>query len=162
MSPWRMEYIDTFKNEDNKPKKVCFFCEALESVGHEKELLVITRREHCFVMLNKFPYNNGHTLIAPNRHIGTLEELTDDEMTELTFLVRETQVALGKMYCPHGYNIGINLGRAAGAGVPGHLHYHIVPRWNGDTSFTAVFADTKIVSQSLQETQRQLSELMNY
>lgn len=103
------------------------------------------------MILNRFPYNNGHLLIAPLRHIADLAEATDDEMLEITKLIRETQKALSLAINPHGFNVGLNLGRCAGAGLPGHLHFHIVPRWNGDTNFMHVCSDTDVVSQSLTE-----------
>ncbi len=160
-TPWRSQYIDTFRDEDEKNGEACFLCQAAQSPENDTKLLVAARREHCFAILNKYPYNNGHTLIAPYRHICELSELSDDELINLTFTIREAANALGKIYKPHGFNIGINIGRAAGAGVPGHLHYHIVPRWVGDTSFTSVFADTKVVSESLVHTRKLLSDEMN-
>lgn len=159
-SPWRSQYIDTFRDEKEKAGEACFLCESVQSPENDAELLVVARRELCFAILNKYPYNNGHTLITPYRHVGQLNELTDDELINLNFTVRETTNALGNIYQPHGFNIGLNIGRAAGAGVPGHLHYHIVPRWIGDTSFTAVFADTKVISESLVQTRKLLSDEM--
>lgn len=156
---WRSKYIQGFKDEKTDPNNnPCFICEAVNSIDKDKEMLVVERKEHCFVMLNKYPYNGGHTLVAPNRHIGDLEDLTDEELLEMMKTVKETTKALNKMSNPHGYNIGINLGRVSGAGLPGHLHIHIVPRWHGDTSFMSVLSDTKVVSQSLEETQELLSQ----
>ena len=161
-SPWRSKYIDTFKGEDKNGNVSCFLCDAAQSdEKSDKELLIITRRSNCFALLNKFPYNNGHVLIAPCRHVGDMEELTDDELSGLMFLIRDTIKALNEAYSPHGYNAGINLGRTAGAGVPGHLHFHVVPRWNGDTSFMAVLSDVKVVSQSLEDTRDILSGIFN-
>ncbi|MDQ1267165.1 MAG: adenylyltransferase [Bacteroidota bacterium] len=160
-TPWRSQYIETFKEEDTKNKCDCFFCEAIESHGSEEKLLVVTRRKLCFVMLNKFPYNNGHFLIAPYRHVEEICKLTDDELSEIIHTVRDSTKVLEKMFCPHGFNVGANLGRVAGAGVPGHLHFHIVPRWNGDTSYMTVFADIKVVSQSLTETWKAASHYFN-
>lgn len=152
-SPWRSKYIETFKDEEKKDKELCFFCDAWERFGEEKKLLVAERRELTFCMLNKFPYNNGHLLVAPIRHVSDINDLNDKELTELTFLVRDATNVLKNIYNPHGFNVGVNLGRTAGAGVPGHMHFHIVPRWNGDTSFMAVIDDVKVVSQSLEDTQ---------
>lgn len=156
---WRSKYIQGFKDEKENPdSQDCFICEAGISLGKEKELLVVFRGKSCFVMLNKFPYNGGHVLILPYRHIGEFEELNDEEMLEMMQLVRETTKALKIIGNPHGYNVGINLGRVAGAGLPGHIHIHIVPRWQGDTSYMSILADTKVVSQSLEEIQLVLSE----
>lgn len=160
-APWRSQYIDTFKDEDKNKKLDCFFCEAAVSTGRSKELLVVARRKLCFAMLNKFPYNNGHTLIAPYRHVGDIDDLSDDELSELTFTVRQVKQALQQIYKPHGFNVGLNLGRTAGAGVPGHMHFHIVPRWDGDTSYMTIFADVNVVSESLKQTQEILSTKIN-
>jgi ATP adenylyltransferase len=103
------------------------------------------------VLLNCYPYNNGHILIAPARHIPGLENTTDEEMLEMIKLIRESQKALSLAIKPHGFNVGMNFGRCAGAGLPSHLHIHIVPRWDGDTNFMAVCADTDVISQSLTE-----------
>jgi ATP adenylyltransferase len=110
-------------------------------------------------MLNRFPYNNGHLLIAPARHISDLEEATDEELLELTKLVREAKKALTLVLKPHGFNVGMNFGRCSGAGLPGHLHIHIVPRWDGDTNFMNVCTDTNVVSQSLTELLGQLKQI---
>ncbi len=158
-SPWRSKYIETFKDEDKKKSDECFFCEAANQVGKEEELLVVARKKKLFVMLNKFPYNNGHVLIAPYRHVPDLDDLDEDEMSEIMFVVRQTKQALVEMYNPHGFNIGINIGRTAGAGVPGHVHVHVVPRWNGDTSFMTVFAEANVVSQSLWETREKMEAI---
>ena len=148
-SPWRSKYIEAFKDEDkNKPE--CIFCEAKKS-DDAAEKLVVIRRDLCFAMLNKFPYNNGHFLIAPYRHIGDFNSLTIDEMTAIMQLINDTIKVLDYSIKPHGYNIGANIGREAGAGVPGHLHFHIVPRWNGDTSFMPLISETKVVSQALED-----------
>ncbi|MFC2131166.1 HIT domain-containing protein [Bacteroidota bacterium] len=156
---WRSKYIQGFKDEKTDPNNnPCFICEAGDSKERDKELFVVARRERCFVMLNKFPYNGGHVLVAPYRHVGEIDELSDDELTEMMQTVRETTKVLTSISNPHGYNIGINIGRVSGAGLPGHIHIHIVPRWHGDTSFMSVTADTKVVSQSLEETQAVLSE----
>jgi ATP adenylyltransferase len=160
-SPWRSKYIDTFKNEEKKRKESCFLCEAANNPDRKAELLVVARREQVFAMLNKYPYNNGHMLISPYRHVGALEELTDDEMIAMMKLIRESCAALDEAFSPHAYNVGMNAGRRAGAGVPEHIHMHIVPRWDGDTNFMAVFADVKVVSQSLEETQAILSEIFS-
>ena len=142
-APWRLDYVVQPKTDG------CFLCDALAS-GDDAARFVIERRERCFSILNRFPYNNGHTLIAPNAHKADLPGLDDDELTDLVRLTRDTEHLLVETVSPHGFNIGINLGTCAGAGVPGHLHVHIVPRWNGDTNFMPVTADTKIIVQSLE------------
>lgn len=161
-SPWRSKYIETFKDEANKVgEQACFLCDAMNSAEHEDTCLVVAKRPNCFAILNKFPYNNGHLLIAPVRHVAELESLADDELMAMMKLVRDGMAVIRQAYNPHGFNVGINIGRVAGAGVPGHIHIHIVPRWNGDTSYMATVADVKIVSTALEETQKQFSELYN-
>lgn len=158
-SPWRSQYIGTFKEEANKSKESCFFCEALENPNEDIERLVIWRYANCIVLLNKFPYNNGHVLVAPNCHKGELHELNDLVLSEMMIAIKTAISALEILYQPHGYNVGANLGRAAGAGVPGHVHWHVIPRWNGDTSFTSTISDVKVVSIAIEETQTKLSKI---
>lgn len=119
---------------------------------------VLWRTNLSIVVLNQYPYNNGHLLIAPARHIGELGQLNDDELMDLVKLIRETQKVLSLVLKPHGFNVGMNFGRCAGAGLPEHLHIHVVPRWNGDTSFINICSDTKIVSQSMVELLSQLKQ----
>lgn len=160
-SPWRSEYIDTFKNEKENQNNKTFFKIAVDNPDKDKELFVVKRFKKCFVILNKFPYNNGHLLIAPYREISDIEELSDDELFEIMLVVKKCVKALKKVYNPHGFNIGCNLGRVAGAGVPQHIHYHVVPRWNGDANFMSVTGNAKVVSESLQVTREKLSEALN-
>jgi ATP adenylyltransferase len=158
-SPWRSKYIQSFKDEKDKAdENTCIFCDAVNSPGKEKELLVVARREKCFVMLNKFPYNGGHVMIAPIRHVAAIECLSDEEAVNLFNTIKETIKVMQHVSSPHGFNIGINQGRVAGAGIPCHIHIHVVPRWNGDTSFMPVLSETKIVSQALEETQEIISK----
>ncbi|MFC1675718.1 HIT domain-containing protein [Planctomycetota bacterium] len=145
-APWRIKYIQGLGE-----KHECFICYDLNNSGDDDENLVLWRSGCCVVILNRYPYNNGHLLIAPVRHIGDLEQASDEEMLELTKLVRESQKALSLAINPDGFNVGMNLGRCAGAGLPGHLHIHVVPRWNGDTNFMSVCGDTDVISQSLAE-----------
>lgn len=142
-APWRMAYIKNHK--DSTP---CFMCAAVKSKRDEANLIV-ERGRVCLAILNRFPYANGHLMIAPNAHKGSLGELTEDETIEMMELTRRMQRALDKAYAPHGYNLGMNLGRVAGAGLLGHVHQHLVPRWNGDTNFMPVTAETKVMPQSL-------------
>lgn len=160
-STWRSKYIEGFKNPQENEE--CFICGAINDSQNDKERLVIGRFEKCIAIINRYPYNAGHLLIAPNRHIGDFKELLDDEMAEI-FKVQQLLVKLiDKVMKPHGYNMGLNLGRHAGAGVPGHIHFHIVPRWNGDTNFMPILADIKIVSQSLEDLQEILAdEIKNF
>jgi ATP adenylyltransferase len=160
-SSWRSQYIQGFKDESECGEKPCIFCFAKENPEHDADLLVVARRKLCFVMLNRFPYNGGHVMIAPYRHIGDLEELSIEEMTDIMLVVKETTKVLCKVSKPNGFNIGANIGRVAGAGIPGHIHFHVVPRWNGDTNFMSVVSDTKVVSQSLVETQMVLSSVFS-
>jgi ATP adenylyltransferase len=118
--------------------------------GNDAARLVVDRGEHTFTVLNRYPYNNGHLLIAPKRHIGKLEELDDVEQIELSLTITKMIRTLSSAIGPHGFNVGLNLGQAAGAGVPGHLHWHIVPRWSGDTNFMSSVAGIRTIPQSLE------------
>lgn len=144
-APWRLEYI---RSTVKKPGE-CFLCEA-NSAGKDRERLVLHRQNGSIAMMNLYPYNNGHLLIAPQRHVGEMADLSLDELTSLFDLVRRATGWLKKAYNPDGFNIGINVGQVAGAGVPDHLHVHIVPRWNGDVNFMPVIGFTKVVSEGLQ------------
>lgn len=158
-SPWRSQYIQSFKDENLCNDNTCFLCEASKAEQNLKELLVVARREKCFVILNRFPYNSGHLMIVPYRHIADIEDLTPEELNDMLHVVQESVSILKEAYKPHGFNIGINIGREAGAGVPGHIHIHIVPRWNGDTSFIPVLADVKVVSDSIRDSCELLTTL---
>jgi len=153
-APWRIKYIQGLSEKSD-----CFLCDYLPTPEKDKENLVLWRTEHAFVVFNKFPYNNGHLLIAPLRHIATLDEATDAEQLCMMNLVRDCQKALSLTVHPHGFNVGMNFGRCAGAGLPGHLHIHVVPRWNGDTNYMHVCSDTDVISQSLTELYDQLIDV---
>ena len=142
-APWRAAFIL------GKREKGCIFCNRLKMKDSVKNLIMY-RGESCFVILNKFPYNTGHTLIVPKRHIGQLEKLNQAEAAELFELTRKTVTAIKKTLKPHALNVGMNLGRMSGAGIPSHLHMHIVPRWNGDTNFFPVIGKTSVVSIPLE------------
>lgn len=133
----------------------CVFCQAKEE-GPSRENLLLHSGENAIVMLNKFPYNNGHLLILPARHCGEFLDLTQDEHAALNQCLRNSIAALQDAYSPSGFNVGLNLGSAAGAGIPEHLHYHIVPRWTGDTNFFPLIADTKVVVETLEQTYERL------
>ncbi len=150
-APWRMAYLR------QSPDTPCFLC-ACARRRADRRHLVLCRGKKCFVTLNLYPYNNGHLLIAPLAHKGRLAALTAEERAGLFELLVEMQALLDRAMKPHGYNIGINLGRAAGAGVPGHLHLHLVPRWKGDTNFMPVTGRTKVISQSLADLHEQLQK----
>ncbi|RQW86807.1 MAG: HIT domain-containing protein [Geobacter sp.] len=146
-APWRMEFIL------NEKPSYCIFClDAAQSEVAEKERLVLYRDTHSFVMLNRYPYTTGHLLVSPYRHVCTLQDLTSDEMVQLFENVRLACGITTKALSPEGYNIGINLGKIAGAGVADHLHIHIVPRWVGDANFMTVIADVRVVPEGLSAT----------
>ena len=130
----------------------CIFCE----LRGRNEDLVLLRGRLCFVILNLYPYNNGHVMVVPKRHIAELASTTADERAELMGLARHAEMALGEAYRPHGINVGMNLGRPAGAGVLDHLHIHLVPRWNGDTNFMGVVANTRVLPEDLSQTAERL------
>ncbi len=150
-APWRAKFVKSRKH------KSCIFCSKIKS-KNDKKNLVLYRSKYNFVMLNLYPYTNAHLMVAPYRHVGDLEVLSKDELYELFDLVRKMVKVLKKIYKIDGCNIGINLGRAAGAGVEKHLHVHIVPRWFGDTNFMPVVSDTKVISESLQKTYKILKD----
>jgi ATP adenylyltransferase len=137
--------------------KTCIFCDALETDPQESGVLL--RGRSCFVMLNKYPYINGHLLISPQRHVSHLEDLNAEETAELMETVRQSVRCLKQAYGPDGLNLGMNLGKVAGAGVEEHVHFHLLPRWNGDNNFMAVLAETRVISESLADTWRTLSPL---
>ena len=129
----------------------CIFCDALGG-GDDRQSLILRRRPKAFLILNKYPYASGHVMAALNRHVASLEETPPEELGQVMDLVQAAVRALRSAYDPDGYNVGLNLGRAAGAGVPGHLHVHVVPRWSGDTNFMPVVSDTRVLPESLDTT----------
>ena len=153
-APWRIKYIQGLGDKNSE----CFICHDLKNAQEDEQNFVLWRTGLSIVVLNQFPYNNGHLLIAPNRHIGELEQLNDNELLELTKLIRESQKLLSLVLKPQGFNIGMNFGRCAGAGLPEHLHIHVVPRWSGDANFMNICGDTKVVSQSMIELLSQLKQ----
>jgi ATP adenylyltransferase len=161
-APWRIGYVQGLGPQSGCEKAVeneCFICDIEADRANDPKNLVIWRPARCIVLLNRYPYNNGHLLIAPKRHIPDFSEATDDELLEMTRLVRESQKALSYAIHPHGFNVGMNFGRCAGAGLPGHVHIHVVPRWNGDTNFMSVCSNTDVISQSLYELLEQLKDV---
>ena len=132
------------------PVPGCIFCDAL--ARETDEPLIVARGNQAFVILNKVPYNNGHVMVVTARHVGRLADLSAAERDELMALTQASEVALARVYQPHGFNIGLNLGKPAGAGVLDHLHVHIVPRWNGDTNFMSVVGETRVLPEELPTT----------
>jgi ATP adenylyltransferase len=145
-APWRLAYVAAARPP--AAEDPCFICAGLADDDDRRHLIAL-RTPLSVVVLNRFPYNNGHLLIAPRAHKGRLDELTGDEVLEVAGTLTRMLRLLDGLMRPDGYNLGLNLGRAAGAGLPGHLHWHVVPRWNGDTNFMPVLADTKVIVQSL-------------
>jgi ATP adenylyltransferase len=146
-APWRAQYIYEGASTPETPGG-CFLCRSLEAAVDRENFLVF-RGPHSVVMLNRYPYNNGHLLVAPRIHRGTLGELEGPDLLEPIQVLRRMTLILDRMLRPHGYNIGLNQGKAAGAGLPGHLHWHIVPRWDGDTNFMPILGSTKVIVESL-------------
>jgi len=154
-APWRMEYIRSLQKDD---ASTCFLCDAVKATTPEERAarLVVWTTEHCVVVINKFPYTNGHLLVAPKNHIAELEQLSEPELLDLQQQTVESVKLLRRAMSPQGFNIGINIGRAAGAGLPGHIHQHIVPRWGGDTNFMSVIGNIRIVPQAMSQLYEEL------
>lgn len=144
-SPWRSQYIATFK-DGHKKKDDCLFCRLAKERNDAKNL-VLARKEHCFVVMNRYPYNSGHLMIVPYSHTSTFEGLSREEYAAVMETTSAMISLLGKVSQPQGFNFGANLGRAAGAGIDQHVHFHLVPRWNGDTNFMPTVAEVKIISE---------------
>jgi ATP adenylyltransferase len=149
-SPWRMSYILENNNEEG-----CVFCEMLQR-NDSIENLIIYRGNKAYVVLNRYPYTSGHLMVIPMRHCETLETLSTDTRAEMMELITRCVSVLDREYQPHGYNIGANLGGAAGAGIPQHLHFHIVPRWQGDTNYMSAIGGTRVVPEALDETYQRI------
>jgi ATP adenylyltransferase len=148
-SPWRLAYVTSASGAVRE----CIFCNTAQP---DRDELVLARGRLTFVILNLYPYNNGHLMIVPDRHVATLEASTSEERVELMRFTRHAEMALTEAYAPQGINIGINLGRPAGAGVVDHLHVHLVPRWNGDTNFMTVIGNVRVLPEDLGATARKL------
>ncbi len=145
-APWRLEYItDSHKNDD------CIFC-TLPKESDDKKNLIVYRNTHIFVILNRYPYNNGHLMIVPYQHTSEMSKLSDKEKLEIFNSIQYSQQVLKKVMAPQGFNIGANLGTIAGAGIDAHIHFHLVPRWSGDTNYMPVISGTKVISESLGDT----------
>jgi len=155
-APWRSHYVENVDAIDE-----CFLCEALRSKEEERrEKLVLHISERSFIIMNKFPYNSGHLMIVPCTHTEDYRNLDEDTVLDMDRLLKLSLEALDRVLKPHGYNVGINLGRTAGAGLDTHIHLHVVPRWNGDTNFMPVIGKTKVISQDLYTTYDRLKEVI--
>jgi ATP adenylyltransferase len=157
-APWRLSYITAPKADAPADAPGCFLCRAARAGGDDRANLVVHRTPLSAAVINRFPYNSGHLLVSPLAHKATLVDLTTDELFDLQLLMRKLIGVIERRMRADGFNVGLNLGRAAGAGVPGHLHWHIVPRWNGDQNFMAVTADTHVISQALDALYDSLAE----
>lgn len=145
-TPWRLEYVSTTSSSSGS----CIFCAALSA--DDATPLIVHRGRSAYVILNKFPYNNGHLMVVFNRHLARLADATPDELNEVMALTRTCEMVLAEAYGPHGFNTGLNIGKPAGAGVVDHLHMHVVPRWNGDTNFMTVVGETRVLPEELPQT----------
>ena len=145
-APWRLAYV----KDADKDTEECIFC-VKPAAADDEANLIVHRGELAFVMLNLFPYTNGHLMVAPYRHTGRLQDLETGETAEMMALAQRAIGILDDKYAPHGYNVGFNQGRVAGAGVEHHIHMHVVPRWGGDTNFMPVLGDTRVMPQSLEQ-----------
>ena len=152
-APWRLSYVTAAPAHASE----CIFCDAL--AGRAVDLLLLRGRD-SFILLNLYPYNNGHLMVVPNRHLSALQSLTAPELAELMQLTRLSEIALNEAYQPHGINVGINLGKAAGAGIENHLHIHLVPRWSGDTNFMTAVGETRVLPEDLQQTAARLRPIL--
>ena len=154
-APWRIEYVTGPKDGE------CIFCAAAAaSRSDDPAHAPIDRTENCITILNAYPYAPGHVMVAPIRHVGTLEELNEDEMLDTMRLARRSTLAIRAGMKPDGFNVGLNLGKVAGAGIADHLHLHVVPRWNGDTNFMPLLADTHVIPQALEATRTVLADAL--
>jgi ATP adenylyltransferase len=142
-SPWRLAYVTSA----TQPSPGCIFCDASEA--GQSDPLVVARGRFAYVVLNLYPYNSGHLMVVPNRHVAALADLERDELAELMLLTQRAERAITEVYQPHGPNVGVNLGKAAGAGVADHLHLHLVPRWHGDTNFMSVVGDVRVLPEEV-------------
>jgi len=162
-APWRSGYAGNENSDskhENTPKNQCIFCKIYKDTNNTKHL-ILKKFDHSYVMMNKYPYNAGHLLVIPNRHEGSLNKLSPQERAELIEVTSLCTEILNKTLKNEGTNIGINLGKVAGAGIPAHLHIHVLPRWNGDTNFMPAIAETKVISFDMEKIYQQLKEAFN-
>jgi ATP adenylyltransferase len=154
-SPWRYRYVSS-----SQPEPGCLFCR-VSAESKDEENFVLLRAERNFVMLNRYPYTSGHLMISPYAHVGTLQDADSADLVEMMLLTRRAESALRGVYKPDGVNIGMNVGRSAGAGVAGHIHMHVLPRWHGDVSFMTAVAEARVLPEDLSESYKRLWPLMN-
>jgi ATP adenylyltransferase len=154
-APWRLSYI-----EKAAPEGGCIFVD-LPALSDDRENKILYRGKTAFVMMNAFPYTNGHLMVAPYRHTADMNQLNDDELLEINKLVARCLSWVGEAYHPEGFNIGVNLGKTAGAGIPTHIHWHIVPRWDGDTNFMTTVGNVRVLPQSLEDSYDRLKEIVD-
>jgi ATP adenylyltransferase len=154
-TPWRMQYI---KGESGDEPGTCIFCE-LPAKGDDESVFILAREGQAFAILNKFPYNPGHLMIAPFRHVADFADLEEQELVDTSRLLRRAVAVIRDAWSPTGFNLGMNLGQFAGAGIPDHVHWHVVPRWSGDTNFMPVLGETKVLPELLEETYVKLRPL---
>lgn len=153
-SPWRSEYIAS--GDADSGVRVCVFCEIQQHPEHDEKAFVVTRGSHAFVVLNRYPYVSGHLLIVPNEHIGELDLAPKQTTDEIMDLTKRSQTVLREVYKPEGFNVGMNLGKSAGAGIADHIHLHILPRWTGDTNFMTSIGETRVLPEDLATTYQKL------
>ena len=149
-APWRMAYVSAEHDHEFEGPQ-CVFCE-LPAQGDDVQALILARGQHCFVIMNAYPYASGHLMVVPYSHLDRLTDMPPDAVAEMMEFARAAQVVLSEAMHPHGFNLGMNQGSAAGAGIADHLHLHLVPRWSGDTNFMPVTGDVRVMPQSLEET----------
>jgi ATP adenylyltransferase len=155
-SPWRLDYVTA-----EKPQTGCIFCQPRPDAepSAERNPLIVFEGSLAYVILNRYPYNNGHLMVVPHRHLPTLVDLTIDELNEIALLTQRSEAALRESYRLEGINVGLNLGKPAGGGIPGHLHVHLVPRWLGDTNFMTVIGDTRVLPEDLSASAARLAPI---
>ncbi len=149
-SPWRMKYIEEYSRDEE-----CVFCKAFHAEDSD-ENLILYRGTNAFVIMNRFPYTSGHVMVLPNQHLAELPEISRQTQTEIMNLISRAVEVLNQVYDPEGFNIGLNLGAAAGAGIPKHLHWHVVPRWRGDTNFISSIGGTRVIPEALTVSYRKI------
>jgi len=155
-APWRLKYIESTQKTEG-----CIFCDfPAQGAEHDADHLIVTRSAHAYVILNAYPYSNGHLMVVPYRHTATLNDYDDAEMLDVMRLTRLGIDLLKAAYGPNGFNVGLNMGRVAGAGIAEHLHWHIVPRWHGDANFMTVIADVRVIPESLTDVLERLRSVL--
>jgi len=157
-SPWRYDYIKSGSSDEQTEPPPCVFCAMLESAGDDESKFILHRAAHNFIVLNIYPYISGHLMIVPYAHLAEIASAPKEVTDEMMDLTKRSQTILREVYHPHGFNLGMNLGRAAGAGVAGHFHMHIMPRWTGDANFMSTIGETRVIPEDLTTTYRKLKD----